>query len=237
MSRSRCFAVPAMSAPRTGDCESGSSGDIWNTPSCADTRPGRNPNELETRGHWGRSNNTGNLRDDVMRIWPMPVTTDASASGNRNLEGSKAHPGTSLTDAVHGGQAPRIWPTPNQMDADRGAESRQTKKNRGSGGVNLREACNWASPLLNDWKNLGHVNEGHAPQLRHLPEELAGPPDQANPSTTGKPRGSLNPAWVGQLMGYPDSWLDLDAKACERLATLWSRKSSARSGKRSERSA
>lgn len=46
---------------------SGKSRDLWNTPTVADLRPGRNPETLETRGHWGTGNNTGNLRDDVLR--------------------------------------------------------------------------------------------------------------------------------------------------------------------------
>lgn len=46
---------------------------------------------------------------------------------------------------------------------------------------------------------------------------IAGQVAQASRNTNGKPRGSLNPAWVSQLMGYPADWLDLDDATVSRL--------------------
>lgn len=55
-----------------------------------------------------------------------------------------------VSEGLHDGK----WPTPNAMDAERGAESRATKKARGAGGVNLREAMNqaqvWQTPTAAD---------------------------------------------------------------------------------------
>jgi hypothetical protein len=39
-------------------------------------------------------------------------------------------------------------------------------------------------------------------------ETIVGQPAPASPNTKGKHRGSLNPKWVLQLMGYPADWLD-----------------------------
>jgi hypothetical protein len=35
-----------------------------------------------------------------------------------------------------------------------------------------------------------------------------GPAAQASRSSSGSSRASLNPAWVAQLLGLPDGWLD-----------------------------
>lgn len=70
--------------------------------------------------------------------WPTPRAEDCEQTG--------AHTGKpdTLTSAA------RQWPTPNAHDADRGAESAETKKNRGAGGVNLlqtvKEAKDWQTP-------------------------------------------------------------------------------------------
>ena len=42
-----------------------------------------------------------------------------------------------------------------------------------------------------------------------------GQPDQANPNTTGKSRGQLNPAWVEQLMGLKAGWTNFDYSEME----------------------
>lgn len=77
----------------------------------------------------------------------------------------------------------------------------------------------WATPSTTDYK--GSVTPAAArAELSNrgvrLPEQLTkldGPPDQANPNTTGNPRESLprpvlNPRWVLTLMGFPPTYLD-----------------------------
>jgi hypothetical protein len=55
---------------------------------------------------------------------------------------------------------------------------------------------------------------------------LAGQAAQENPNTTGKPRGSLNSAWVMQLMGWPDEYAhELTRLCCEWQATAGSTRS------------
>jgi hypothetical protein len=78
----------------------------------------------------------------------------------------------------------------------------------------------WPTPASRDWKADEHAPAAQARNSPCLPAAvaLAGPAAPASPSTPGKPRGSLNPAWVTQLQGAPDGWLDLgDATLCE----LW----------------
>lgn len=55
---------------------------------------------------------------------------------------------------------------------------------------------------------------------------LAGQAVQASGNMSGRGRGSLNSAWVSQLMGYPDGWLDLPTEVLSGLLeTQSSRKS------------
>ena len=142
--------------------------------------------------------------------------------------------------------------SPEAHDAERGAESRATKAKRGAGGVNLREACNWPTPRSEDseqtgahetpdtltsasrWcsPNASMAEAGTTSRSGDRKGELllAGQCRQDHTSTNGKRRGSLNPAWVSQLMGYPDGWLDLPAETLSKLsATPSSRKSRRRS--------
>lgn len=148
-----------------------------------------------------------------------------------------------------GSGSSRIFPTPSAQDAERGAESRSTKDARGSGGINLREACNWPTPRAEDSEQTGahgssadtltsagrswNTHSAQDAKNATLPpsqinrDSVVGQCLQAHTSTTGKPRGSLNPAWVSQLMGYPDGWLDIDDATVSRLSeTRSSRKPS-----------
>jgi len=58
-----------------------------------------------------------------------------------------------------------------------------------------------------------------------------GPCHPAPRSTTGKPRGSLNPAWVSQLMGYPDGWLDLPDGTLSKLSATHRSRSASKSSR------
>jgi len=150
------------------------------------------------------------------------------------------------------------FPTPNAHDAERGAECRATKAKRNAGGVNLREACNWPtprsedseqtgahetpdtltsagrwfSPQSRDWKDSGPT-QGKRKSPNIGTQVHAGQCRQDQGSMNGKRRGSLNPAWVSQLMGYPDGWLDLPKETlCKLSAIPSSRKSRRKSSER-----
>jgi hypothetical protein len=87
------------------------------------------------------------------------------------------------------------------MDGDRGAECKATKDARGSGGVNLRETCNWPTPQAHDAapgdaKRVGRFGTKHGG--RNLNDEAcmvaaAGPPAPASPSTNGSRRDWSTP--------------------------------------------
>lgn len=118
------------------------------------------------------------------------------------------------------------WPTATSSgfeaaDLDRLLERReQCKKTARNGNgfgltinqaVRLHEAGMWPTPATRDWKDKGSEPAAQARKSPCLPAaaHLAGQRDQANPSTDGKPQGSLNSRWVAQLMGYPSDWCDV----------------------------
>lgn len=93
----------------------------------------------------------------------------------------------------------------------------------------------WPTPTSRDHKSTQASQATHERNARPL-SEVVGLHDQASPNTDGKPRdwstpqagqvnadshgerppetknkGSLNPAWVSQLLGFPVGWLDLPA--------------------------
>jgi hypothetical protein len=58
-----------------------------------------------------------------------------------------------------------------------------------------KDVHNWATPAAADARGSAGGGQG-----RSLRTDIHDMPD--------KPAGSLNPAWVAQLMGFPDGWLD-----------------------------
>lgn len=104
------------------------------------------------------------------------------------------------------------WPTPRSSEN----ENRTTKpapshgKTHGkclAGEVGLQESA-WPTPASRDWRDDGHAisaQERHSPCLP-ASVVLAGQPDQDSHSTNGNKRGSLNSAWVAQLMGMPENY-------------------------------
>lgn len=151
-----------------------------------------------------------------------PSGCESGNAVNRDWQTPNAMAGGSISrgndrkdELLLAGQA-KQWATPK-------AEERQRQNSGDDYAALSKQATQWPSPSANDDKGLGEANEGHTPQLRHLPGLLA----QGNNSTNGKPRGSLNSAWVTQLMGYPSDWLDLPTETLSALsATRSSPKSS-----------
>ena len=210
------WLVLGRSARRTDGIGPGLSGD-FPTPQASDAVGGKGVRlqATETGMMPDGSKATIGLRDKVLRSWPTATVADASGhSQTAENPTPKQTGGTTLVGAVKA-QVEKQWPTPSKMDADRGAESRETKQSRGSGGVNLREACNWPGCSASDANHKGDlVQAARGNQNKHFGP--AGQAVQANPSTTGKPRGSLNSAWVRSLLGWPDEyWIALEKATME----------------------
>jgi hypothetical protein len=90
-------------------------------------------------------------------------------------------------------------------------------KRRGSRGK-------WMSPKASDCEWSGATSGRPHEMSTHLGMQVKFLP------LGEKHRGSLNPAWVSQLMGYPDGWLDLPE---ETLCRLWGTRSCRKSRQKS----
>jgi hypothetical protein len=108
-----------MSARRTVGIGSGSLEGSWPTPDASVFQEGESP---ET---WLR-------RREQLKL----------TANNGNGCGTPLAMSVQLWSAARG----EFWTTPNKWDGERGAETRQTKKNRGAGGVNLFSQILWQTP-------------------------------------------------------------------------------------------
>ena len=190
----RSLLVPTMSGLRTDGSESGS----WPTPENADG----------SRGSLGHMRGNPTLLG-AARLWPTARAEDSESAGAHVARGTAE----TLTAAA------RLWPTATSGDSKASGTRTGTpnaESENSHPGTTLTDAANglWASPQARDWRSGAMTAEGHATRLEHprgptLPEQIdrAGLPDQGSSSTSGKRRGSLNPAWVSQLMGFPTGWL------------------------------
>ena len=170
----------APSMPRTEETESGSSPNMWATPTAATAQGTSRP---PSPGGVSRD-----LRQDV-RLFPTPTAQDnAQVRGVGKTVGTKR--GTTL-----GGFA-RMWPTPQAAD----------HKNMDTAGQKMlsSEVKLWPTPRASEWKGtgpLGSKSHNHRLEKGYL---------DATVQERSQVSGSLNPAWVEWLMGYPEGWTDLN---------------------------
>lgn len=216
----RPWWVLGRSGPRTGEIGCGSRLS-WPSVNQFSDSPSANK-----RANWKALDGNNTLRQAAAwsdSKWPTPRASDGRGKGTSS--------GDSLPIVV------KDWPTPLSADA------------RGSAGVGKNELPNavrnyagppapaspstngklrdWSTPLASD--SLGEMHQsakalamGFAPRLQDQARETAA--------------GTLNPAWVTQLMGFPDGWLDLpDETLSGLLATQSSPKSPKRSAGRSSK--
>ena len=187
-------------------------------------------------GHWwlvlGRSE--PRTKGTGCGSWPTVQASGAQGGKGIRLQATETGmmpDGTKVTISLRDSIL-RHWPTPRKADSDRGADYGATENHDGGG--NLRAAVNWPTPRNEDSEQTGaHLGapDTLTSAARQWPtphgmgildygpsgNELGfsvGQAAQANPSTPGKPRGSLNAEWVAQLMGFPPEFTAGLTKAC-----------------------
>lgn len=145
-------------------------------------------------------------------LWPTPRAQEPG----RTTEGY----GRGLQELVEGKEQRKLWPTPLREDyRRRGPNSRQQ---------GLPEIVHkfWPTPTQRDYKGTSAEegltrNDGKS-RMDQLPNAVKFWPtprefmykdsvvDRGKGNIGEKVSGQLNPDWVGQLMGYPERWTDLD---------------------------
>jgi hypothetical protein len=166
-----------------------------------------------TRENTKRPNNgTGdNLLMQVDKSWPTPRAEDT--------EQTCPHLGTpdTLTSAAR-----TQWTTPTRHDGQHGMQSEARATDPAHLGQCLQYDVlrKWPTPNQTDTKGPSQP-EGRRPTCDDdLPSRVVGQAAQENPSTLGKPRGSLNGQWVAQLMNWPEEFTaELTRLYCEYAAT------------------
>lgn len=176
---------------------------------------------LEMIGNWatprsGKTNSenmeTWNLRKEKGDVSTMPLamqalnwTTPTSTDMNRNTKYQQG--GTALSLQV------KNWPSPH-------AQAYKGACHHGTGAPNLQtvtEYKNWHTPLVQDSRCNGSIESRNKRATIELSTQVHnGQPNPENPSTHGKNREQLNPAWVFQLMGTT-----LEKTFYVPLATVW----------------
>jgi hypothetical protein len=220
------FALPTLERLTGGSGCSSSRGGEWTTPKASDTERGDCPSE--------RARRTPFLPSQVRATWNTPTVEDAGRNGSpewaRRWAAGETIPEpqqlrtqvlwptprageTSDQTSVPGhffglsSAVKRGWPTPSASlhnDAEDPAERLaraevlKAKHNNGNGAgmplavaAKLSQGSAWPTPAARDFKDTGTS-----------PAEF----DRNTPGLAACAGGSLNPDWVGRLMGFPDGW-------------------------------
>jgi hypothetical protein len=182
------------------------SGDMWPTPAASEG--GSNGNAPGENGPRRPS------LEGAARLWPTATAMDCIGSGSAGYSTeSGRRPGTTLTDAANG-----LWVTPTTRDWKGSSAAQGTRGTpENPVGVNLPTQVHRVDgpPVPEsrstdgkppDWGTPTAHDRTHTPRPVHHGTQLA-----------NQVRGQLNPAWVAQLQGLPDGWLDLDPAEVEAL--------------------
>ena len=192
----------------------------WPTPRAEDSE--------QTGAHGG----VADTLTSASRLWPTPAAQDGER-GPERTEALQARGGGGKNPALAGAVVFGQWQTPTTQPARQNSYPDAPHIKRPS----LQDQAEgvWPTPMAHEARlgYQGRTNpdaKGSLKSLTTFAVDAVGPCPPAPTSTRGKPRGSLNPAWVTQLMGLPDGWLDLPDETLSRLsATARSPKSSRKS--------
>jgi len=216
-----------VSMPRTEETDAGSSHAFWATPNTMDHLPSRPAEDCSTNQK-NRKNRTrsGNLREQVVhpKMWPTPTADNAS---NVNPKENRFR---CLVKAVN--ESVMMWPTPSATprgphtgsiagSVDKSGKSRVSAKGVKWGATLETAVKMWPTPSSRDGKG-GYV--GGRMRDGKISRDTLDVAVQAT-DNLDKQSGSLNPAFVEWLMGYPIGWTALKPSEMQSYRTLRRRSS------------
>jgi hypothetical protein len=146
--------------------------------------------------------------------WPTPKAGEDNRTPEQYLAFKNAH-GASNISSLQVAAKLAGWPTPNVPT--RGAESRESKDNRGAGGLDLQTTASlagWATPAARDIKSESATDEFNEKRWNHTrgkplsaeATQALGPTSSSSPAGTER-RGVLSPVLPCWMMGFPIQWI------------------------------
>lgn len=232
------YSEPTTSGPRTSGTGSGSS-ESWSTPLASDSL-----GEMHQSKKAVEMGFAPRLQDQA-RAWPTPRAEDHAQTGaHRGVPDtltSAARVSSVDTDSTSNPSAntdaqtakAREWQTPKARDVK--GQSQRGIHAPGDALMNMVASVGPPAPASpsTDGKRRDWCTPTVVDQTNRQYQYSSG--DRSKPVLTmpGQVRlgssGQLNPAWVTQLMGFPDGWLDLPEETLSRLSATRSSQASRRS--------
>jgi len=161
----------------------------WQTPSatCADA---------------GATSRSGDRKDELLlggQVRQESIATPAICSDGNSPPKEGSQPSDTTASVM--------WPTPRSSESENRTTQNAPSHKAGTHGKTLagEAAENWQTATARDFRSPCASEATHEKNSRPL-SEVVGLQDLENPNTPGKPRGSLNSAWVMQLIGFPDEY-------------------------------
>ena len=204
MKHSLTLWEPATLEPRTGDCESGSSGD-WHSPVSGDSK--------NVAYHGTKGMERPALLGQVRADWPTPQSMDGERGAeSRATKQARGAGGVNLREACN-------WTTPQSRDW-----KGESQRGDAAPGDCLPNQVLYGQPDQASLSTTGKRHDWSTPEACQAAggHRSRGGKRANEPLLTGQaPRGSgsLNPQWVLQLMGFPADWLDGVEPPCKLSAT------------------
>lgn len=208
------WLVLGRSGPRTSGTEFGS----WQGVNASLSKAGAAsppPNWPTVHGNQGNNGPTGTELGNAVTNsdWMTPAAHEREATPKVGLRGE--------TNPNLAAQVNWVTPTECERKTATSAEPyltqtgtvRAMRPDGKSSNMGLTAQVAWPTPQTVPDSEASH-NQLSGNFRTAMTDKLAiGQADPANPSTPGKPRGSLNAAWVAQLMGWPDEYYNALAEA------------------------
>jgi len=206
------FELPTLERLTSESASSSSRGE-WTTPKASDVERGDCPSE--------RARRTPFLPSQVRSTWNTPTVEDAGRNGS--LEWARRWAaGETIPETQQRLRTQALWPTATAGNSGGNRSAYEGAPFRPSLAGQARQASPqgsaWPTPAARDYKDTGTS-----------PAEF----DRNTPGLAACAGGSLNPSWVGRLMGFPDGWtspLTDGPSAPAKRSPKASRRASRRSG-------
>jgi hypothetical protein len=210
----------------------------WPTPNCMDViTPTRDLTQMESKGHWGKSMNTGKLSEMVNYGLPAPANPSTDGSRQGLSEQSQRNWQTFAHGTHNRGETPHRQVVKALVNGEKAQTQCLTVDQVFAEEIKGTNPKMWRTPSVAEEKNQNTSTQiylqnqvGATPKAWATPatRDTQGPRGKAAQERKGNPMdtlpnqlmttgGKLNPRWVETLMGLPIGWT---MPSCTRPVTI-----------------